>query len=311
MPADDAIVIAPPKPAGQPVPHPRRPQPRRRRRLHVLRPGQGQDRHGRVPLRARTGRHRDAQPPGPRRRAGTDGRQRPRLRLPERPLRPLLVRGEHGRPLRADGRRPAADGRSTSWPRRPSPCRARSPPPIWPCGSAWAPISDTSSCPSTRSSMPWPRGHYRGAAGRRRTGHPRRPTHLRRPAAAIWSSTPASGGSSGPGLPLPLGGQRHPQGPGPRRRSATSIALLAQSIDYGLEHRDEALELRPEFRPRTGPAKADRFVGMYVNQWTLDFGPRRPPGRRRAPGRGHAAGVIPKLVVPEFVDGSGSEDYPK
>ena len=48
-------------------------------------------------------------------------------------------------------------------------------------------------------------------------------------------------------------------------------------------------------------AKADKFVGMYVNDWTLDFGPRGREAVTQLLARGHAAGVIPKLVEPEFV----------
>ena len=48
------------------------------------------------------------------------------------------------------------------------------------------------------------------------------------------------------------------------------------------------------------PAKADEFVAMYVNDWTLDFGPRGRQAVAELLARGHAAGVIPKLVTPEF-----------
>jgi 1,4-dihydroxy-6-naphthoate synthase len=47
--------------------------------------------------------------------------------------------------------------------------------------------------------------------------------------------------------------------------------------------------------------QADRFVGMYVNDWTLDFGPRGREAVRELLARGHAAGVIPTLVEPQFV----------
>ena len=50
------------------------------------------------------------------------------------------------------------------------------------------------------------------------------------------------------------------------------------------------------------PAKADTFVGMYVNDWTLDFGPRGRAAVAELLRRGHAAGIIPKLVEPEFVE---------
>jgi 1,4-dihydroxy-6-naphthoate synthase len=49
-------------------------------------------------------------------------------------------------------------------------------------------------------------------------------------------------------------------------------------------------------------AKADTFVGMYVNDWTLDFGPRGREAVRQLLVRGHQAGVIAKLVEPEFVE---------
>ena len=73
-----------------------------------------------------------------------------------------------------------------------------------------------------------------------------------------------------------LGGQRHPQGPGPQRIREVH-RLLKQSIVYGLEHRDEALEYALGFGRGLDRQLADRFVGMYVNHWTLDFG---PPGRQ-------------------------------
>jgi 1,4-dihydroxy-6-naphthoate synthase len=49
-------------------------------------------------------------------------------------------------------------------------------------------------------------------------------------------------------------------------------------------------------------AKADQFVGMYVNQWTLDFGPVGREAVARLLAEGHEAGVVPRLVVPEFVE---------
>jgi 1,4-dihydroxy-6-naphthoate synthase len=77
--------------------------------------------------------------------------------------------------------------------------------------------------------------------------------------------------------------------------------LLRESIRYGLEHREEALAYALSFGRGLDPAQADRFVGMYVNDWTLDFGPRGREAVRQLLLRGHAAGVIPQLVTPEFV----------
>ena len=101
------------------------------------------------------------------------------------------------------------------------------------------------------------------------------------------------------GLPLPLGanGVRKDLGP---HVTANVQRLLRASIEYGLQHRREALEYALGFGRGLDPAKADEFVGMYVNDWTLDFGPRGRQAVAELLARGHAAGVIPKLVTPEF-----------
>ena len=95
--------------------HPRRPQPRFRRRVHVLRARRGQDRHRRPALRARAVGHRVAQPARARRRARGDRRLDPRLRLPRRPLRPARQRLLDGRRLR-----PPAGGAEPPRPARPA-----------------------------------------------------------------------------------------------------------------------------------------------------------------------------------------------
>jgi len=78
--------------------------------------------------------------------------------------------------------------------------------------------------------------------------------------------------------------------------------LLKASIEYGLAHRDEALAYAQQYGRDLDSQKADRFVGMYVNDWTLDFGPLGREAVTQFLARGHAAGVLPELVVPEFVD---------
>jgi 1,4-dihydroxy-6-naphthoate synthase len=78
--------------------------------------------------------------------------------------------------------------------------------------------------------------------------------------------------------------------------------LLHQSIRYGLDHRDEALDYALRYGRDLDRRQADRFVGMYVNDWTLDFGPRGREAVTELLARGQAAGVIPQLVRPEFVD---------
>lgn len=102
------------------------------------------------------------------------------------------------------------------------------------------------------------------------------------------------------GLPLPLGAN------GIRRDLGSETIgevnrLLKESIRYGLEHRAAALDYAQTYGRGLDRAKADKFVGMYVNDWTLDFGERGRQAVRELLKRGHAAGVIPSLVEPEFV----------
>ena len=76
--------------------------------------------------------------------------------------------------------------------------------------------------------------------------------------------------------------------------------LLRASIQYGLDHRREALDYALGFGRGLDPAKADEFVGMYVNDWTLDFGPRGRQAVAELLARGYGSGVIPTFVKPEF-----------
>jgi len=103
------------------------------------------------------------------------------------------------------------------------------------------------------------------------------------------------------GLPLPLGANAIRKDLGPKVIRDVHRLLLA-SIRYGLEHRREALEYALGFGRGLDPAQADRFVAMYVNPWTLDFGPRGREAVRQLLARGHEAGVLPQPVVPEFVE---------
>jgi len=103
------------------------------------------------------------------------------------------------------------------------------------------------------------------------------------------------------GLPLPLGanGIRKDLGP---QAIADVTRLLYESIAYGLEHRQEALDHALRYGRDLDNAQADKFVGMYVNDWTLDFGPRGREAVRELLARGHRAGVLPNLIEPEFVE---------
>jgi 1,4-dihydroxy-6-naphthoate synthase len=102
-------------------------------------------------------------------------------------------------------------------------------------------------------------------------------------------------------LPLPLGANAIRKDLGPDVMRDVN-RLLKESIGYGLSHRQEALDYALRYGRDLDRAKADTFVGMYVNDWTLDFGPRGRHAVRELLARGHAAGVIPQLVEPEFID---------
>ena len=103
------------------------------------------------------------------------------------------------------------------------------------------------------------------------------------------------------GLPLPLGANAVRKNLGVEAIRDVH-RLLHESIEYGLEHREEALSHAMTYGRGLDRAKADQFVEMYVNGWTLDFGPIGRQAVARLLAEGHAAGVIPRLVVPEFVE---------
>jgi 1,4-dihydroxy-6-naphthoate synthase len=102
-------------------------------------------------------------------------------------------------------------------------------------------------------------------------------------------------------LPLPLGGNVVRRDLGPATIKQIS-RLLKESIRYALAHRDEALNYALQYARDMDKALADQFVGMYVNDWTLDYGPRGREAVRRLLNEGHRAGVIPSPVAVEFVD---------
>ena len=78
--------------------------------------------------------------------------------------------------------------------------------------------------------------------------------------------------------------------------------VLKSSIAYGLAHRAEAVEHALQYARDMGRDLADKFVGMYVNEWTLDYG---DVGRRAIDEllkRGHQAGLLPQVTEPMFVE---------
>ena len=103
------------------------------------------------------------------------------------------------------------------------------------------------------------------------------------------------------GLPMPLGGNVVRKDLGPDLIRKISRHLRA-SIAYGLEHRTGALDHAMQYARGLERNRADTFVGMYVNDWTLDYGERGREAVRQFLRRGHEAGLIPKAVQVEFVD---------
>lgn len=102
------------------------------------------------------------------------------------------------------------------------------------------------------------------------------------------------------GLPLPLGGNVIRKDFGSEMMSKISRHLHA-SIAYALEHRSGALDHAMKYARGLDRSKADEFVGMYVNDWTLDYGPRGREAIRLFLDRAWKAGLIPNQVTAEFV----------
>jgi 1,4-dihydroxy-6-naphthoate synthase len=101
-------------------------------------------------------------------------------------------------------------------------------------------------------------------------------------------------------LPLPLGANAVRKDLGAKTIREVE-RLLKASIEYGLAHREAALQYAMRYGRDLDARQADKFVGMYVNDWTLDFGPRGRQAVAEFLKQGHTAGVLPELVVPEFV----------
>ena len=103
------------------------------------------------------------------------------------------------------------------------------------------------------------------------------------------------------GLPLPLGGNAIRRDLGqPVMREVCSILLA--SIDFALKHRQAALQHALSYARDMDASLADRFVGMYVNHWTLDYGQRGRKAVRALLQQGHQAGLVPDAGDIDFVD---------
>ena len=103
------------------------------------------------------------------------------------------------------------------------------------------------------------------------------------------------------GLPLPLGGNVVRRDLGLDIIPRISRHLRA-SIDYALNHRERALDHAMRFARGLDRSKADTFVGMYVNDWTRDYGERGRLAVRTLLRMAHERGIIPKSVTVDFVD---------
>jgi 1,4-dihydroxy-6-naphthoate synthase len=102
------------------------------------------------------------------------------------------------------------------------------------------------------------------------------------------------------GLPLPLGGNviRRDLGTETMREVA---GLIKASIQYALDNREEALAYALNYARDLPPEKANTFVSMYVNEWTLDYGETGRKAVQTLLSRGYEAGIIPHRVEVEFV----------
>jgi 1,4-dihydroxy-6-naphthoate synthase len=101
-------------------------------------------------------------------------------------------------------------------------------------------------------------------------------------------------------LPLPMGGNAIRRDLGPELTRDVS-RLLRGSIQYSLDHRDDALDYAMQFARDMEPGMADRFVAMWVNDLTLDYTERGREAVRRLLREGHEHGIIPNAVGVEFV----------
>lgn len=107
-------------------------------------------------------------------------------------------------------------------------------------------------------------------------------------------------GRENDGLPLPLGGNVIHKRFAPDVRRKISDVLTA-SIQFSLDHRPEAVQHALQYARDMGRDLADKFVGMYVNHWTLDYGDKGRESIRRFLGRAFERGIIPHRQELEFV----------
>jgi 1,4-dihydroxy-6-naphthoate synthase len=103
------------------------------------------------------------------------------------------------------------------------------------------------------------------------------------------------------GLPLPLGGNVIRRDLGPKHVIDVT-RILKKSIQFSLDHREDAVKYALRYGRDMNIELADKFVGMYVNKWTLDYGPRGREAVNRLLDEGTAIGMIPKCTPVEFIE---------
>jgi 1,4-dihydroxy-6-naphthoate synthase len=101
-------------------------------------------------------------------------------------------------------------------------------------------------------------------------------------------------------LPLPLGANAIRRSLGPEMGLQVA-RVIRDSVSYALEHRDAALDYALQFARDMDPVLADKFVGMYVNKWTLDYGEQGRLAVRELLARGAAVGMVPSSFKVEFL----------
>jgi 5,8-dihydroxy-2-naphthoate synthase len=102
------------------------------------------------------------------------------------------------------------------------------------------------------------------------------------------------------GLPLPLGGNAVKRSLDPKTQGDVN-AIIRDSVQWALDHRDEALDHALSYGRGLDRERGDQFVGMYVNGFTMDLGARGEEALRLLLRRGHEAGIIDERVEPEIV----------
>lgn len=103
------------------------------------------------------------------------------------------------------------------------------------------------------------------------------------------------------GLPLPLGGNIVRKDLG-EELMKQSTKMLQDSIKYALSHREEALAYALKFARGLRNDQADKFVGMYVNELTVDYGERGRKAVRLLFETAHAKGIIDRKITPQFIE---------